>query len=275
MKCWIFQGNPDDYDLDEYFRTEPYVYWSVKYEKHRREVKVGDQVFFWRASGTKTKAVAGVVACGQVVEESVVIGSILRPGSLRDDLWHGSSSDPSRQVTGLILSDVRLTPAAGMLERRLAALHPTLSGLGVIKVGTGTNFRVEPNQATELVELWDAGGPPPTGLASVGSPEGRIKYELHKKRERDPTLVREKKKAYMAAVGFLECEICGWKGEDHYGTLGQDLVEVHHLKPVSEMKWGETTRLEDLMLVCPNCHRAVHKGDPSENLKILRSIFAP
>lgn len=274
MACWIFQGNPDDYDLDEYFRTQSYVYWWTRHGKHQREMRTGDQVFFWRAAGNKTKAVAGIVGYGQVAEEPVVRRSVLHTKFLRDDLWHGIKPDPSGFVAGIVLSDVRLTQRDGMLTRHAVAIHPTLGELGVIKVGTGTNFRLEPEHTTALIELWGAGASPAHRTGPLGSPEGRIMYKIHKERERDPALARRKKSDYKTERGFLACEICEWKGEDQYGALGEDLVEVHHLRPISDMKPGERTRLEDLMLVCPNCHRAVHRGDPDDNLKTLKALFS-
>ena len=54
---------------------------------------------------------------------------------------------------------------------------------------------------------------------------------LHKRYERDPKLVREKRKA-AAAAGSMACEVCGFDFEKAYGELGVGYIDVHHTKPV-------------------------------------------
>lgn len=42
--------------------------------------------------------------------------------------------------------------------------------------------------------------------------------------------------------------------------LGEACIEVHHREThVAEMREGHATRLEDLMCLCANCHRIVHR----------------
>ncbi|RSK73865.1 hypothetical protein EJ774_25340, partial [Pandoraea apista] len=43
-------------------------------------------------------------------------------------------------------------------------------------------------------------------------------------------------------------------------TAGEGLIDVHHTKPVHTLAEGEITRLEDLALLCSNCHRVVHSS---------------
>jgi 5-methylcytosine-specific restriction protein A len=88
--------------------------------------------------------------------------------------------------------------------------------------------------------------------------EGGVIMRLHKRYERDPKLVREKRKA-AAAAGTLACEVCGFDFEKAYGELGAGYVEVHHKKPVHTLTFGTKTNLEDLALLCANCHRMAHR----------------
>lgn len=55
--------------------------------------------------------------------------------------------------------------------------------------------------------------------------EGGVIMRLHKHYERDPKLVREKRKA-AAAAGSLACEVCGFDFEEAYGELGAGYIEV-------------------------------------------------
>jgi EVE domain len=65
MQTWIFQGNPDEYDIDGYLASRPaQVVWLVN--RYASEIAIGDRVYLWRNQG-KQNAVAGVVAEGIVI----------------------------------------------------------------------------------------------------------------------------------------------------------------------------------------------------------------
>jgi hypothetical protein len=64
VKTWIFQGNPDEFDLDGYLASRPgQVPWLVT--RYASEIAVGDRVYIWPNQGAQ-RAVAGVVAEGIV-----------------------------------------------------------------------------------------------------------------------------------------------------------------------------------------------------------------
>lgn len=89
--------------------------------------------------------------------------------------------------------------------------------------------------------------------------EGKELLRLHKVRERDPQLIKYAKKRFKKSHGELFCEACGINFEKVYGERGKDFIEGHHNKPVSEMKEGETTKVEDIGMLCSNCHRMIHR----------------
>ena len=100
--------------------------------------------------------------------------------------------------------------------------------------------------------------------------EGGVFITLHKRYERDPKLIAEKRRA-AAQAGPLSCEVCAFNFERTYGELGIGYIEVHHLKPVHTMKAGDKTKLDDLALLCANCHRMAHR---SRNPLTLQEIAA-
>ena len=55
-----------------------------------------------------------------------------------------------------------------------------------------------------------------------------------------------------------------------YGDLGKGFIEAHHRTPLSELKGEKTTKLDDLALVCSNCHRMLHKAINSMSIADLR-----
>jgi 5-methylcytosine-specific restriction protein A len=102
--------------------------------------------------------------------------------------------------------------------------------------------------------------------------EGRILTRLHRARERNRGVVDKKKVAAIKANGLLKCEACSFDFETTYGSRGTGFMEAHHIKPVHTLFPGSKTRLEDLVLLCSNCHRMVHARRPwltIDELKVL------
>ena len=92
--------------------------------------------------------------------------------------------------------------------------------------------------------------------------EGRILTRVHRSRERSRKLVEQKKASVLKASGKLKCEACSFDFEEAYGERGKGFIEVHHIKPVHTLAAGDKTRLEDLALLCSNCHRIVQAQQP-------------
>jgi 5-methylcytosine-specific restriction protein A len=88
--------------------------------------------------------------------------------------------------------------------------------------------------------------------------EGGVIMRLHKRYERDPRLISEKRKA-ASAEGRLACEVCGFDFKAVYGELGEGYIEVHHTRPMHTLIAGTKTKLADLALLCANCHRMAHR----------------
>ena len=104
--------------------------------------------------------------------------------------------------------------------------------------------------------------------------EGKILTRFHRFRERDRKLVVDKKKQAMSKYGKLECEACGFSFLSRYGDAGKDIIDVHHTKPLHTLKPGEKTRVNDLALLCSNCHRVVHSSKPWLTIEQLRKVLA-
>jgi 5-methylcytosine-specific restriction enzyme A len=102
-------------------------------------------------------------------------------------------------------------------------------------------------------------------------PEGRLLVRRHRERERNSRVVRQRREQFAAANGRLFCEACGFE-PGAYGDRADGVIECHHIRPLSE--GGERrTRLEDLLLLCANCHRAVHAKVPWLRPDALRALL--
>jgi hypothetical protein len=101
--------------------------------------------------------------------------------------------------------------------------------------------------------------------------EGKEKFRIHKSYERDTRLSKKKKENILNERGNLECEVCGFDFHKTYGERGYGFIECHHNNPVSEMDGEGEVKIEDLSVLCSNCHKMIHRAKPwikVEELKI-------
>ncbi|MBD2318528.1 DUF4357 domain-containing protein [Phormidium tenue] len=100
--------------------------------------------------------------------------------------------------------------------------------------------------------------------------EGKKVERLHKLIERDKTVVDLAKKKAKLRDPFLCCSVCGFSFLKVYG---EDFIEAHHTKPLSEITGETETKVEDLAIVCSNCHRMLHRRKPWRSISDLKSIL--
>lgn len=108
---------------------------------------------------------------------------------------------------------------------------------------------------------------------SLSAIEGNSRLATHLIRERSRSLVKKKKESVLNVKGKLACEVCGFDFQEAYGNLGNDFCEVHHLKPISKANGLVETKLEDLAIVCSNCHRVIHRTKPMISIKNLAKVI--
>lgn len=99
----------------------------------------------------------------------------------------------------------------------------------------------------------------PEDADEVESREGGILEHMARRRERDGGLRTRKLRAVLDAGGSLVCEVCGFDFGATYGERGEGYIEVHHVQPL-HVTGATVTRLDDLALLCANCHRMCHRG---------------
>jgi len=104
-------------------------------------------------------------------------------------------------------------------------------------------------------------------------PEGKAKYALHTRKERNKKLVALKKKLAFDNNPLLPCEICETSLKEKYGDTGEKVIEAHHLFPISQLTEETEMKLDDLILVCPNCHRMIHHKRPWLSIETLKSLL--
>lgn len=102
-------------------------------------------------------------------------------------------------------------------------------------------------------------------LSRIEAEEGKVFKAETNFRVRNRTLINIKKMQSPCI-----CEVCGFSYEQHYGEIGRGYIIAHHLKLVAT--GPTTTTLDDIALVCANCHAMIHSKNPPIPISDMRHI---
>ena len=146
MRTWIFQGNPDVFDIEGYLaNSSGLITWTVS--RYSEQISPGDTVYLWRSQGHEPK-LAGIVAEGTVVE---------RPKAQLDDVqstrfWKGSPGQEERMRVKLRINRIAKRPE--ILRREWMTNDSILRNLSIMRQAAGTNFPGEEAEAKRIGQLW-------------------------------------------------------------------------------------------------------------------------
>jgi 5-methylcytosine-specific restriction protein A len=229
-------NNGDQYD----------IYWSCG---NTKKIEVGD-IFFLMRLGEDPK---GIIGCGYVSSspyelshwdaEKAAVGKV----ALRTDLLFKSLSD--QPIISLF-----------DLQKRYPEHKWTPQGGGqTVPEGIADELFFElQNDAM-------AGFSPVEPKEVKLYAEGKAKAVTIKTYDRSPKARQDCIKHY----GY-DCAVCGFNFKSMYGDIGKTYIEVHHLKPVSEIgKEYFINPVKDLRPVCANCHRMLHRKRPAISIEEL------
>lgn len=98
--------------------------------------------------------------------------------------------------------------------------------------------------------------------------EGNVKHILIKARRRNRKL-----RDLAISRNGTRCQIC----DEDYAPKYKDrnVVHVHHIKPLHTLAAPKNNKLDDVLVLCPNCHTSIHKGKtltPEELKNIINDI---
>ena len=114
---------------------------------------------------------------------------------------------------------------------------------------------------------------PPLDQDEEEGNEGQILSRIHRYRERSRDLVDRKKSQFFGDHGSLHCEACGFDFLKIYGERGNGFIECHHTKPVSQLEEDGKTKVSDLVVLCSNCHRMIHRKKPWLKMDELKELL--
>ena len=142
--------------------------------------------------------------------------------------------------------------------------HEMRAIAGAIRVGIRTGELIDDYQQLRDVD---------DDADDDSAPEGRLLIRRHLTRERDRGLRQRKLAQHLKTHSNLACATCGFDFQAAYGAHGAGYIECHHVVPLSEL--GETTtKLADLILICANCHRMIHRKKPWLDVSQLVDLVA-
>lgn len=101
--------------------------------------------------------------------------------------------------------------------------------------------------------------------------EGQARTIVTKSYERSRKL-RNIAVEHFTKNGIIKCDCCGFEFKSFYGEkYGTPCIEIHHMKPIfqySSMSIVQTidAALKNLLPVCPNCHRVIHRNNITAEL---------
>jgi len=102
--------------------------------------------------------------------------------------------------------------------------------------------------------------------------EGRYLLRMHRVWERKPALRAKKIRIVQARGEPLKCEACDFDFGKKYGGRGQGFIECHHVEPL-HVTGERPTTINDLALLCSNCHRMIHRKPPWPTPTQLRDLI--
>ncbi len=102
---------------------------------------------------------------------------------------------------------------------------------------------------------WDASGE---------AEEGRERVREARCVDRNRDLAEKRK-----AKDGNKCQACGYQLE----VNGSQIIDVHHLEPMASRRGTRITSIEDLVCLCPNCHRIAHTSTPPLTVKQVKSLL--
>ena len=100
--------------------------------------------------------------------------------------------------------------------------------------------------------------------------EGKVIIRTLQERQRSRALVQEAKQRGKKRNDLLVCEVCEFS---FLATYGMEYIEAHHAEQIASFTRERQSTVEDLHLLCANCHRMVHTQTPPLSIAQLQAIL--
>lgn len=257
MASFLYTWNPKnwewddiDYAIDCVVQNERYdVYWSCVSSK---KVQIGDRFCLMRLGKTPSK---GIVGCGYVSSRAYKmphwdpVKAAQRKTAPRTDLWFKTLS--KEPLITLSYLEGRY-PTYNWTPEGSGVPMPDLIAVDVFAIIQGKDeFSFTENNEKQVRTY------------SEGKPKKITTWTYDRSTE-----------ARNACVDHYgpKCDVCKFEFSSRYGGWGENYIEVHHLKPIADIKKEYTINpIRDLRPVCSNCHKMLHRRRPPISVQELKA----
>lgn len=254
MQHAIRPGNPNQFDVDSYFKDYDEVYWR---QGHFNQ-EVGDIIYIY---------VSGAI---QRIKYKTVVEEIDLPFHETNDdkeywpdlkKYDKSKSQCFMKLRLIAQGDTEELSSKNLIDKKFLKVAP--QGKKIMyddKKPHKYDYEFVQYVDTFLTdvpldETDDCFGDQLKEADVHKFPEGAVKKVKVNTYERS----KDARRKCIEHHG-VKCSICGLSFEEMYGELGKGYIHVHHIVPLSEIGEGyEVDPINDLIPVCPNCHNMLHK----------------
>jgi hypothetical protein len=202
------------------------------------------------------------------------------------DEFDGLNPDPDRKRKGW---DRKPTPSRVYMKMQLDSwTYEQLSGLAKAVLGRSAEFSAQSvdelfgwaingkdADTQEVVEAIAGGVISFSESQDINAIEGGRKLVVHLRVERDPGIAKEAVRRHVRDSGPV-CKLCTLDFSRRYQMgAGEHCLEAHHKLPLSLSLVASRTNLEDFLVLCPSCHRVIHKVrafDEASLAAVLRKV---
>ncbi len=181
--------------------------------------------------------------------------------------WREDEKIAHHNISALT-SDITLLP----LDERNFEIHKKLRGRNMCYANK-PEVKNKVSEVIQFIKLYNERSVSQMPDIDISANEGNWRWSIHFYRERNPKLVKAKKDAVFKDKGKLCCEVCNFDFAATYGEWGKRYCEAHHTKQLSKIDGTVNTKLEDLAIVCSNCHRIIHLQDPMLTIEELKEKY--
>lgn len=249
MRAYLLTWNPK-HSGTPYLKSR----WSTGVTKR---IRSGDRIIFLRI-GTEPK---GVIGIGYVTT-----------GHFQEKHWRDGLRKNANYIKYRLESILPDKPLPIQdLEQRFPSIdwHPQASGTEIHDASILPRLEALWARHSNSAQLNSSSAPLDDEIIAFDGAERRY-FVIHRTRERKGRQAKIRA-SLVDGNGRLRCEVrgCGFDFFETYGEVGKDFAEVHHLQGLARAGKAVNVRLEDLAIVCANCHRMVHRNGKCRSIRNL------
>ncbi len=253
----------------EHFSGEPFKHTASNVFR-KRGVEPGDFIYGWSFSSGKLFLV-GRMQVGRFVSQREADALYKDSGG---SAWDADDHVFAQPGTGTSMSFDRIAPSGlvaklSFVDSTGQVTPPKFKTKGAVDPQTFRAVRELTRPSALLLDQLIDGGSvrrqeslEKTIESDLDSIRDEERFEEGGKRIRYTNFYERDPKLRVAAIRHhgTVCKACGFDFGYVYGERGAGFVEVHHLRPVSELK--KQTQIDpekDMTVLCSNCHRMIHR----------------